>query len=95
MSSPRDVPILLLDVTGVLNAARHNLPAGGGGACSTGSCVMESDRDRPAADLHESGRGRSSGSPPIRTCWWSRVAVSEGGRALLTGAGPPTNHSGA
>jgi hypothetical protein len=39
-------------------------------------------------DLYESGRGRFSGSPPTRTCWWPRrTCSSDSSTSNWTGSG--------
>ena len=57
MPTNGDVPTLLLDVDGALNAARLGLPEGWGRARSTGSCCPGTRPSPPRLRaLHDSGR---------------------------------------
>ena len=60
MAPTGDVPILLLDVDGVLNAPASTCRRAGDGARSTGSCCLGPDRHGPAA---RPARVRPSGDP--------------------------------
>src|SRR4051794_452027 len=65
MSATTDVPILLLDVDGVLNAARVDLPDGWKRGMFNGYVLSwDPTVTNRLRELHESGRGEIRGLPP-------------------------------